>query len=117
MTDTSEHRGPAGSRAVAIKKEDEAAAPHITAKGKGYLAERILEIAFASGVKVREDRELAQLLETFDVDCPVPLEALDAVSEILRYVYAADRRLGGDKLATQISLQSGPTGANEHGDR
>jgi len=112
MSDTPERRDPVKSRAVAIKQEEDRD-PQITAKGKGYLAERILEIAFESGVKVREDRQLAQLLETFDVDCPVPLEALDAVGEILRYVYAADQKLGGDKLAAELSLQSSPPSNGE----
>lgn len=66
--------------------------PRIVAKGRGLLAEEILELAFASGVKVREDAELVEILEAIELDSPVPLEALATVAEILSYVYAAGRK-------------------------
>ncbi len=68
----------------------------ITAKGTGKLAERILDIAFEKGVKVRQDKELTDLLEQFDVESPIPLEALDVVSDILRHVYLANNNLKAD---------------------
>ena len=61
--------------------------PAIKASGKGVLAEQILQLAFDHGVKVREDADLAQILSEVEIDCPVPLEALAAVSEILTYLY------------------------------
>ena len=82
-----------GTKAIAIMREKEGAAPTIAAKGHGFLAEKILDIAFAEGVKVRQDKDLVELLDAFDVDCPVPLEALHAVSLILERVYAENRRL------------------------
>jgi flagellar biosynthesis protein len=81
------------AKAVAVKRLDEAALPRITATGRGKLAEQILDLAFANDVKVRQDEELVNILETYEVDSPVPLEALGAVSEILRYVYAANQKL------------------------
>jgi flagellar biosynthesis protein len=90
-------------KAVAIKNEegnltssDQTSRPHITAKGTGKLAERILDIAFEKGVKVRQDKELTNLLEHFDVESPIPLEALDVVSDILRHVYIANDSLKPD---------------------
>lgn len=77
--------------AVAVKydsKED--AAPRITASGKGELAEQILAIAFAHGVKVREDAPLVEILSKLEVDSYIPLEAYAAVAEILTYVYRAN---------------------------
>jgi len=61
--------------------------PTVKATGKGVLAEQILQLAFDHGVKVREDADLAQILSEVDIDCPIPLEALAAVSEILTYLY------------------------------
>lgn len=85
---------PAGRvKAVAVKQQDEDALPRITATGRGKLAEQILDIAFASDVKVRQDEALVDILDTYELDSPVPLEALGAVSEILRYVYAANQKL------------------------
>ncbi|WP_046023219.1 EscU/YscU/HrcU family type III secretion system export apparatus switch protein [Magnetospira sp. QH-2] len=65
-------------------------APTVIASGQGAVAEQILEIAFAEGVKVREDPDLVQLLALVDVDSEIPLEAFAAVAEILAYVYRAN---------------------------
>ena len=77
--------------AVAVKYEREKKeAPKIVASGRGAIAEQILQIAFANGVKVREDADLAELLSHIDIDTPIPLEAYAAVAEILAYVYKAN---------------------------
>ncbi len=64
--------------------------PKMVAGGRGRIAEQILEIAFANGVKVREDADLAQLLSSIDIDSEIPVEAFAAVAEILTYVYQAN---------------------------
>lgn len=66
--------------------------PDITASGRGHLAERILELAFANNIKVRKDAPLAEMLAEFDIETPIPSEAFFAVAEILSYVYKADGR-------------------------
>ncbi|MFZ5608539.1 MAG: EscU/YscU/HrcU family type III secretion system export apparatus switch protein [Pseudomonadota bacterium] len=91
-SNTSDHRR---RTAVAIAAREEAAHPMITASGQGWRAEKILEVAFAEGVKVREDAELAALLAQFDELSPIPLEAVHAVAVVLSHVYAESRR-GGD---------------------
>jgi len=68
-------------------------APRVVATGKGELARQILDLAFAAGVKVREDADLVEILAAVDVDSQVPLEALMAVAEILTYVYIANGRM------------------------
>lgn len=67
--------------------------PKVVAKGKGYIAQRILEIAFDKGIRVREDADLAQMLTAIDVDSEIPIEAYLAVAEILAYVYQANNQL------------------------
>lgn len=79
--------------AVALSQDAVAGGPRVTATGRGAVAERILEIAFASGVKVRQDADLAELLSAIDVDSLIPLEAFGAVAEILTYVYKANGRM------------------------
>lgn len=69
-----------------------ASAPRVVASGRGEVAERILDLAFAHGVKVREDPDLAEILSLVDVDSVIPVEALVAVAEILAYVYQASSR-------------------------
>lgn len=79
------------SVAVALGYEAEKDnAPKVLAGGHGSIAEQILEIAFASGVKVREDADLAELLSSIDLESEIPPEAFAAVAEILIYVYRAN---------------------------
>lgn len=72
------------------RKEDDA--PRVVASGRGALAERILELAFAHGVKVREDADLAELLAAVEIGQQIPIAAFAAVAEILFYLYRANER-------------------------
>ncbi len=77
--------------AVALKHELETdAIPRITATGRGKIAEKILDLAFKSGVKVRKDPDLAEVLSALEVDLEIPAEVFAAVAEILSYVYRAN---------------------------
>ena len=78
--------------AVALSggKPGSGAAPSVVAGGRGRLAEQILQIAFANGIKVREDADLGQLLTTIDLEEEIPVEAFAAVAEILIYLYRAN---------------------------
>lgn len=93
------------TKAVAIQgqptKDGTQQAPTITAKGTGFNAEKILDIAFKEGVKVREDKALVDMLEAFDVESPIPLEALYAVNLILERVYLEENRLKGSPRQQQ----------------
>lgn len=64
--------------------------PRVVATGRGTVAEQILEVAFANGVKVREDADLVEILSAVDVDTEIPIEAIAAVAEILSHVYRAN---------------------------
>jgi flagellar biosynthesis protein len=79
------------NKAVALHYDrDMDAAPRITATGRGYVADQIVALAFAHGVRVREDADLVEVLATLEVDSVIPLEAFTAVAEILSYVYRAN---------------------------
>lgn len=92
--------------AVALKKYgiEEAMLPQVVAAGYGKLAEQILDLAFKNGVKVREDRALAEILAAIELDSEIPSEVLVAVAEILAYVY----KLNG-------TYQSGRSGETQDG--
>ncbi len=81
--------------------------PRVVATGTGGVAAQILEAAFAAGVKVREDADLAEILAAVDVDREIPLEALAAVAEILSYVYRAN---GGGEPAQRPAPSAAPGG-------
>jgi len=76
------------------------AAPRIAASGRGAFAEQIIAIAFANGVRVREDADLAEALAVLDIESPIPPEAFLAVAEILAYVYRANAGLAPAPRAT-----------------
>jgi flagellar biosynthesis protein len=80
--------------AVALKHEP-GDLPTVIASGRGALAEKILEIAFAAGINVREDADLAQMLAAVEANCPIPIACFEAVAEILNYLYAANAAARG----------------------
>ena len=84
----------AGMVAVAVKADESGgdSPPQIVASGRGRLAQEILDIAFANGIKVREDCALAELLAQLELDTPIPSEAIIIVAEILAKVYEANER-------------------------
>lgn len=103
--------------AVALKYESEDEyAPRVTAGGRGAIAEQILKIAFAAGIKVREDADLAEMLSAIDIDSEIPVEAFAAVAEILTYVYRANGNLsdyidpsgGNDESADESATDTNP---------
>lgn len=73
----------------AIALRGEGASARLLAKGRGALAEQILDLAFSQGVKVRQDAALNQMLVAFDVDSLVPAPAMEAVAAVLAHVYMA----------------------------
>lgn len=89
-------------RADGWSKGQTGATPTITAIGHGKNAEQILALAFANDVKVRRDADLAAILAAMEVESPVPLEALAAVSEILAYLYSLDRADAAAALDPQM---------------
>lgn len=66
-------------------------APRVIASGRGFTADRILELAFANGVKVREDADLAEMLSAVGIGEEIPFAAFSAVAEILTYLYRASQ--------------------------
>ncbi|MGE0254092.1 MAG: EscU/YscU/HrcU family type III secretion system export apparatus switch protein [Alphaproteobacteria bacterium] len=86
------------ARPVAVAVEggrdgDMGAPARVVAKGRGAVAEQILALAFAAGVRVREDADLVEILEAIEIDADIPAHALAAIGEILTYVYRANGRL------------------------
>ena len=64
-------------------------APKLVAKGKGAVADKILEIARHHGIPIREDRELVQMLASLDL--------YRAVAEILAFLYSLNKGEGKPK--------------------
>ena len=74
--------------AVALKYDLEFGdAPLVIAKGKGLIAENILEKAKEAGVPVQEDPTLMELLGQLDVNEMIPERLYGAVAEVFAYLY------------------------------
>jgi flagellar biosynthesis protein len=67
-------------------------APRLTAKGKGHVAERIIELARQHDIPVRSDKALIQILSKLDIDQQIPPGLYRAVAEILAFVYSANEK-------------------------
>lgn len=79
-------------RAVALKYEPgSSGAPTVVAKGRGAIAEKILELARTNGVAVREDPALVTVLSKLEVDQEIPPQLYAAVAAILAFLYQANQ--------------------------
>lgn len=72
-------------------------APRLAAKGRGAVAEKIIEIARRHDIPVREDRALVEILSRLDIDRQIPPELYRAVAEILAFVYSANEKYREEK--------------------
>lgn len=75
--------------AVALRYDpDSMNAPKVVAKGQGYIAARIREIAIEHGIPILERKPLARALyKMCNVGQEVPEQYFSAIAEILAYVY------------------------------
>jgi flagellar biosynthesis protein len=75
-------------KAVALKYEqNKDSAPKVVAKGRGWIAERIIELARKHGVPLKENHALVEVLSKLEVYEEIPVELYKAVAEILVFVY------------------------------
>jgi flagellar biosynthesis protein len=83
-----EHPPKTGLKVIALRyQSQEDRAPKIAAKGRGHMAERILETAKAYNIPVREDKNLVEVLSHLDLEQEIPPEVYKVVAEILAFVY------------------------------
>lgn len=73
--------------AVALAYNAGQSAPRVVAKGRGVLAEAIIERAKEAGVYVHESPALVSLLMQVDLDQHIPPELYTAVAELLAWLY------------------------------
>ncbi len=75
--------------AVALEYEDEGfEAPRVVAKGAGYLAERIRDLAAGHRIPVVQKPDLARVLYgSVETGKTIPVELYKKVADVLAYVY------------------------------
>jgi len=74
-------------------------APVLAAKGRGFLAEKIIEIARKNNVPIKEDPNLVQILSKLEIDEQIPPVLYKAVAEILAFVYSLNEKLREEKIS------------------
>ena len=80
-------------QAVALRyKREEDQAPKVSAKGRGFLAEKMIEIARANQIPIREDKNLVQILSRLELEQEIQPEVYRAVAEILSFIYRMSQR-------------------------
>jgi len=67
-------------------------APVVVAKGRGHIAERILEIARENGIVIETNPMLVEALSGVDLDDHIPRELYEAVAEVIGFVLRTRRR-------------------------
>ncbi len=84
---------PGLPKAAALKYDKEnAAAPKLTAKGRGMVAEKIIALAEAEGIPLYRDPDLIEILDKTELDTEIPLEVYAIVAEIFAYVYKVNQQ-------------------------
>lgn len=80
-------------KAVALKydrKKD--GAPRVTAKGKGKVAEKIIELAKKYDIPIKDDPDLIEVLSSLDINQEIPSDIYVAVAELLAFVYSTNSK-------------------------
>lgn len=81
-------------KAVALRYSPEVQkAPTLIAKGKGHMAETILQKAKDNGIPIQEDSSLVEVLSKLDLDQEIPPELYQLVAEVLSFIYRSDNRM------------------------
>jgi flagellar biosynthesis protein len=79
-------------KAVALEyKPGMDTAPRITARGRGRVAEKIIEIARENGIYIHNDPDLIEVLSHLDLNEEIPPELYVVIAELLAFVYSLNR--------------------------
>lgn len=81
-------------KAVALSYEQSMEdSPKVTASGKGYLAEEILERAQENNIPIIEDPSLVEVLAELDINETIPDELFEVVAEVFAFIYRTDKSI------------------------
>ena len=87
-----------GKSAIALRYDSsKEESPRIIAKGKGLMADKIIETAKENNVPIREDADLVGVLSQVDIDQEIPSSIYNVVAELLAFVYQMNREYSENK--------------------
>ncbi len=67
-------------------------APRVTAKGKGGIADRIIQLAMEHDIPIKNDPDLVQVLHALDLESEIPAALFTVVAEIFAFVYSLNKQ-------------------------
>lgn len=68
------------------------AAPKLSAKGKGVIAEKIIALAQEHHIPLHQDADLVEILDKVELEQEIPLEVYAVVAEIFAYIYKVNQQ-------------------------
>ena len=78
-------------------------APILIAKGKGKVAEKIIEIANKENIPVVENKALADILDKLDIYDETPPELYKVVAQLFAFIYKLNEKVAGDLKFKSLS--------------
>lgn len=84
-------------QAVALAYHAGDAAPRVIAKGRGVLAQRMIEVAQSNRIFVHQSKELVALLMQVDLDRHIPPGLYMAIAEILAWLYKIENGISTEQ--------------------
>jgi flagellar biosynthesis protein len=82
------------NKAIALKYQNNSQAPQVAAKGTGYTANKIMELAKEHNIPIQKDESLVSLLMNLEINEQIPESLYQVVAEIFAYLYKLDQLQG-----------------------
>jgi flagellar biosynthesis protein len=80
-------------QAAALKYDREKDnAPKVVASGKGYIAEKIIQLSVENNIPLVQDENVVRMLCSVPIDSEIPEELYEAVAEIIAFVFEMDSK-------------------------
>lgn len=67
-------------------------AHELLAKGKGLIADKIIELAKSRGIPIKQDDDLIKVLYKLEIEEEIPPELYEAVAELLAFIYKLNQQ-------------------------
>jgi len=77
-------------------------APKVTAKGQGWVAEKIIAMAEQQNIPIKKDKDLVALLEKVDVGREIPESLYKLVAELLAWVYQLNNEYSKNRKTNRV---------------
>jgi flagellar biosynthesis protein len=88
-------------KGVAVGYSPGKRAPEILAVAKGFLVDKLLQIARENGITIYEDPDLTEILSYLKPGSEIPEHLFQAMAEVLAYCYAVNSKFKSKMSSTQ----------------